>query len=286
MKVTKHLFVIIVALAALTTGAWAQTEAAARPAGKKKATASAATASQPGVTAADLQKLQDGLTAAQQQIQALQEELRRRDQAVQQAQTTAADAAAKAEAAQAQAKEDERTVGALQSDVAGLKSVSLTSSLSNAALKNAVMTIQEPTPAQPFAETEVYNKQMESQITIRFRGINITPGGYAAARIRAALASTGADLPTPFNSLTMPGASQSRLSEFFGSGRQSKITDFVDGRLGNVDLSSYVSADFLSAGVTSTSTRPTATPCVSARRGRKPSFRTAGVSSVARHGAW
>ncbi len=253
MKVTKHLFVIIVALAALTTGAWAQTEAAARPAGKKKATASAATASQPGVTAADLQKLQDGLTAAQQQIQALQEELRRRDQAVQQAQTTAADAAAKAEAAQAQAKEDERTVGALQSDVAGLKSVSLTSSLSNAALKNAVMTIQEPTPAQPFAETEVYNKQMESQITIHFRGINITPGGYAAAEFVRRSRALAADVSTPFNSLTMPGASQSRISEFFGSGRQSKITTFVDGRLGNVDLSSYISADFLSAGTTSTS---------------------------------
>ena len=53
----------------------------------------------------------------------------------------------------------------------------------------------------------------------------------------------------------MPGASQSQLSEFFGSARQSKITTFVDGRMGNVDLSSYVSADFLSAGVTSTSTQ-------------------------------
>jgi hypothetical protein len=53
----------------------------------------------------------------------------------------------------------------------------------------------------------------------------------------------------------MPGASQSRLSEFFGSGRQSKATVFVDGRLGHVDLSSYVSGDFLSAGVTSTSTQ-------------------------------
>ena len=51
----------------------------------------------------------------------------------------------------------------------------------------------------------------------------------------------------------MPGASQSQISEFFGSARQSKATVFVDGRLGNVDLSSYVSGDFLSAGVTSTS---------------------------------
>jgi hypothetical protein len=53
----------------------------------------------------------------------------------------------------------------------------------------------------------------------------------------------------------MPGASQSQLSEFFGSARQSKITTFVDGRYKNVDLSSYVSADFLSSGDTSTSTQ-------------------------------
>jgi len=53
----------------------------------------------------------------------------------------------------------------------------------------------------------------------------------------------------------MAGASQSDLSEWFGSARQSKITTFVEGRVRNVDLSSYVSADFLSAGVTSTSTQ-------------------------------
>jgi len=35
--------------------------------------------------------------------------------------------------------------------------------------------------------------------------------------IRARSRALGADLTTPFNSLTMPGASQSRLSEFFGS---------------------------------------------------------------------
>jgi hypothetical protein len=52
----------------------------------------------------------------------------------------------------------------------------------------------------------------------------------------------------------MPGASQSHESEFYGSGRQSKATVFVEGRLKNVDLSSYISTDFLSAGITSTST--------------------------------
>ena len=53
----------------------------------------------------------------------------------------------------------------------------------------------------------------------------------------------------------MPGASQSQLSEFFGSARQSRPTIYIAGRLNNVELSSYVSAYFLSAGVTSTATQ-------------------------------
>ena len=95
---------------------------------------------------------------------------------------------------------------------------------------------------------------MEGPLTIHFRGINITPGGYAAAETVRRSRALAADVSTPFNSLTMPGAPQSSAVGIFGSGRQSKITTFVDGRMKNVDLSSYVSADFLSAGVTSTST--------------------------------
>ena len=70
----------------------------------------------------------------------------------------------------------------------------------------------------------------------------------------------------------MPGASQSQLSEFFGSGRQSKATVFVDGRLGHVDLSSYVSGDFLSAASPPPRLKPIVTRFASARRGRRPSF--------------
>ncbi len=250
MKSTKYLFLIALALAALTAGGWAQNETVSE--GSQAKARIAESNGQAAVTAADLQKLQEGLAAAEKQIQALQEELQRRDKAVQQAQSTASDAAAKADAAQIQATRDAQTMDTLQSDVAGLKSVSATS-FNTASLKNAVMTMQEPVPAQP--ETEIFNKQMESPITIRFRGINITPGGYAAAEFVRRSRALAADVSTPFNSLTMPGASQSRLSEFFGSGRQSKVTTFVDGRLGKVDLSSYISADFLSAGVTSTGTQ-------------------------------
>lgn len=237
MKPTQYLFLTGLILVALTTGAWTQTDEASRSVGEKNHAAAAAQTQPP--TAADFQTLKDAISAQQQQIQALRDELRRRDQAVQQAQNAAADAAAKADA--------------LQSDVAGLKTASATSS-NNPVLMNAALSLQDSSSTSSPEPEQVFNKQMESAITIRFRGINITPGGYAAAEFVRRSRALSADLPTPFNSLTMPGASQSQLSEFFGSGRQSKTTVFVDGRLGNVDLSSYVSADFLSAGVTSTST--------------------------------
>jgi len=248
MKRPTQLFVIALASVALLTNSWAQSAGSAQT----PATTQPAAAAAQAVSAADFQALKDGLAAAQKQIQALQDELHRRDRAVDEAQSAAEAASAKADAAAVQAVKESQTVNALQSDVADLKSVNFSSS-KVPYLQNAVLNYQDSVAASQQPPTEVFNKQMESPITIRFRGINITPGGYAEGAALWRSRALSADVSTPFNSLTMPGASQSHFPEFYGSGRQSKITTFVDGRLGNVDLSSYISADFLSAGVTSTS---------------------------------
>jgi hypothetical protein len=240
MKQARNAFFIVFALG-LSTGAWTQTSQSTTP------------ASAHATTAADVQALKDAVAALREEVQSLRDELHRKDQVAKQAQSTAADASAKADPAQAQALREQETVSHLGSDFAGLKSVSNTAA-NQPALKNAVLSLQDTPQAPNPDQSQTYNKQMEGPLTIHFRGINITPGGYAAAETVWRSRAIGADVSTPFNSLTMPGASQSSVSEFFGSGRQSKITTFVDGRLSNVDLSSYVSADFLSAGVTSTST--------------------------------
>jgi len=251
MKSTKPLFLVVLVLAALSAGAWAQTSTPPVP--KKKHKPAATAPAQPAVTAADVQALKDALAAQQQQIQQLDQQLQQAQQSWQQAQAAATDAASQASAAQTQASQQQKAVVALQGDVADLRSVNSTAS-NSAVLKNAVLSLQDSPQTSNQQPEQVFNKQMESPITIRFRGINITPGGYAAAEFVRRSRALGADIATPFNSLTMPGASQSQLSEFFGSGRQSKTTVFVDGRVGKLDLSSYISADFLSAGVTSTST--------------------------------
>ena len=219
----------VCAILFLATGLVAQTSAPPKP---KKAKPAPAT-----LTAADVQSLKDAITAQQaalaqqqQQIQELRDELHRKDQGVQQAQSAATDAAAKADAAQAQASQQQQTVGELKTDVTDLK----------ANLANTVVTVQE---TQKIAS--------ESPTAIHFKGITVSPGGFLAAETVWRSRALAADVNTPFNSVTMPGASASNMSEFFGSGRQSRISMLAEGRLASVKLSGYVEADFLSAGVSS-----------------------------------
>jgi len=218
----------------LATSLVAQTSTAPKP---KKARAAT-------ITAADVQALKDAIAAQQsalasqeQQIQALQDELHRKDQAAQQAQASAADAAAKADAAQAQASQDQQAVVALKSDVTDLKTTT----------NNTQVTLQES-----LKEVTNVGAEWESPSSLHLKGITITPSGFAEAAFVRRSRELGADLPTPFNSLTMPGASQSNLSEFFGSARQSRASVFFGGRLSDVEVSGYISADFLAASVTGT----------------------------------
>src|SRR5579863_5831513 len=224
MKRTKNVFLTALTLAALSAGAWAETPAVAVSSAKK---AAAAPAPAPTVvTAADVQALKDALAAQQLQIQRLSQQLER-----QQAQQAAAEAASKNEAKPAPPQQVAEVTGvAVQQDT------------------TPALNLQDTPPGKP--------NPLESPIvSIHFKGITITPGGFAEAAFVRRSRALGADLPTPLNSLTMPGASQSTLSEFFGSGRQSRPTVYIDGRLKNVEFSSYISGDFLSAGDTSSATQ-------------------------------
>ena len=226
MKSTRTLFLTALTLAVLTTSVWAVDPASGAPATKETTPAPAP----PPITAADVQALKDAITAQQQQIERLTLQL---ESLTGHSQQSAPEAPDKVNATQTQPPQ----VAEVRSSVAvqdGSPSPGLN--------------MQETTPpAHP-------NPLESPVISIHFKGITITPGGFAEAAFVRRSRALGADLPTPFNSLTMPGASQSRMSEFFGSARQSRPTVYVDGRLGSVELSSYVSGDFLSAADTSSAT--------------------------------
>jgi hypothetical protein len=234
MKRTKHVLLTALMLAALSTGAWAEEPGSGKPAGSEAAAAPAT----PTVTTADVQSLKDALAAQQLQIERLTQQLQRQQDW--QAQQIAAEPAAKANAAPTQAVAPQQ-----------LAALSNTAAIQQTGPSPTGLDLQD-TQVNPNAKP---NPLESPVISIHFKGITITPGGFAAAEFVRRSRALGADLTTPFNSLTMPGASQSQLSEFFGSARQSRPTIYVDGRLNNVELSSYVSGDFLSAGVTSTATQ-------------------------------
>lgn len=233
MKVKTHLLGSALALVAMTTGLWAQTQTAANllpedSAGGKTVTAanSTAAATPTPITAADIQSLKDAIAAQQLQIEALKEQLKMRMEPA--------------------------ASGGPSAPAATPTTPAATSNGLDAAAIAGVSGVQDQ-QAMTAPSTEKPLSPIEGPLTIHFRGIGVTPGGYAEGAFVRRSRALASDLSTPFNSLTMPGASQSAMSEFFGSGRQSKITTFVDGRAGNVVLSSYVSADFLSSGTSSNS---------------------------------
>jgi hypothetical protein len=245
-------------LACFTASVWAQTQVASNAAPDPGAAKPAPTAGQPAITAADIQALKDALAAQQLEIEALKQQLQQRNNSATAIQpSTPAAAQPSGEAAtqpaplQSSTSESSAKSEISESSSSGPHEIAELSP----AISPQQQNVQNPlTPESTQGSPDIYNKQMEGPLTIRFRGIHITPGGYAAGEFGWRSRALDADMATPFNSLTMPGASQSQMPEVFGSARQSKITGFVDGRVGKIDLSAYVSTDFLSAGVTSTST--------------------------------
>ena len=220
---------VVVFLAAVAMAQTATTTTA-----KKKKTTTAA------ITAKDVQELKDALAAQQQQIQQLRDEMRRRDaalqqaqQQLQQAQTAASDAQAKADQAASQAAKQQQAVSDLKTDMADVKQ--------NAT--NAALSLQET--------QKNIKSSLENPLALHYKGITITPGGFLAAETVWRQHALGADVNTPFNSIPFDGASATRMSEFFGSGRQSRISMLAEGKLSSAKLSGYVEADFLSAAVTS-----------------------------------
>jgi hypothetical protein len=194
------------------------------------------------VTAKDVEELRQAVEAQQKQIEQLRQQLSQRDQAwqqqlqqVQQSSQAAANAAqAKADQAALQASQQQQAVSDLKTDVNDVKQ--------NAA--NAALALQE---------TQKSVANLESPLAIHFKGITITPGGFLAGETVWRQHALGADINTPFNSIPFSGATAAHMDEFFGSGRQSRISMLAEGKLKSATLTGYVEADFLSAGTTSNS---------------------------------
>jgi hypothetical protein len=187
-----------------------------------------------------LSEMKQAIDAQQQQIHQLSQQVQSRDQRIQQleqrldqSQAVAMQAQTKADAAAAQAGEQQQNVTALKNDVSDLKSNATSVALS-------------------LQETQTnFRSSLESPMALHYKGITITPGGFLAAETVYRNHALGSDINTPFNAIPYSGASQTNLSEFFGSGRQSRVSLLAEGKLDSAKLTGYFEADFLSSGITS-----------------------------------
>jgi len=204
------------------------------PAKKKTTTKTGA------VTAQDVQELKNALAAQQQQIRELKAEMQRREAALSQAQQQMQAAQAAAGAAQAKADQAAQTASQQQQAVSDLKT-DVSDIKQNAT--NAALSLQET--------QKNIQSSLESPVALHYKGINITPVGFLAAETVWRSHALGSDINTPFNSIPFDGSAQSHMSEFFGSGRQSRIGFLAEGALSNFTMRGYVEADFLGTGVTS-----------------------------------
>jgi len=194
------------------------------------------------MVATELHELREARAEEQKQIQALQQEvtmlkdqMQKRETALEQAQAAVAAAQGRADQAASQAGQQQQSVADLRSDVNDLKQ--------NAT--NAALSLQE-------TQKNIMGA-VESPGAIHYRGITVTPGGFLAAETVWRGHALGADVNTPFSSIPFAGADAAHLSEFYGSGRQSRISMLAEGKLASVKFTGYVESDFLSSGTTSNS---------------------------------
>ena len=110
---------------------------------------------------------------------------------------------------------------------------------------SVISTGNAPASAQPNQDTAT------TPNSINIKGISLTPGGFMAAETVWRQKAIGSDVNTSFNANIFPGNSQAHMSEFNASGRQSRISMLVEGKLADVKIGGYYETDFLSAGVTS-----------------------------------
>lgn len=195
-------------------------------------------------SSSEIQELKDAIAAQQQQIQQQQQQIQEmhqqivsRDQALQtlQQRVDRADAAV-SQAQQAAQKESEVTASdfsTLQHDVTDLEAANASTSAS-------------------LTETQKRVGVLESPLTIHFKGVSLTPGGFVSGDTVWRQRAMYSDIGTQFNAIPFSASGQARASDLYGSGRASRISLLARGNWEQTVLSGYYEADFLGVGVAST----------------------------------
>lgn len=215
----------------------AQTTTTKKPAARKPATKKAPVESP---VEREIRELREQMQSQQAQIDALKRDNAEKDarlataqQSAQGAEAAAASASAKADSLSTSLSANTEAVSTLNSTVTDLKTT-------NVGL------------AQTLSDTKkTITDAIESPVSIRYKGVQITPVAFFAAESVWRQRAMNSDVNTGFNSTPYPGAAQANTTELNFSGRQSRIGALFEGNTGPFKMSGYVEADFLGAGASS-----------------------------------
>ncbi|MGH9588596.1 MAG: hypothetical protein ACRD3F_16755 [Acidobacteriaceae bacterium] len=94
--------------------------------------------------------------------------------------------------------------------------------------------------------------EIEHPDAIHYKGVTLSPqGSFIEAATVYRSAATGGGINTPFTGIPLENSDQAQMSEFFGSGRQSRLALKATGKLANMKLTGYYEMDWLGTGITS-----------------------------------
>ena len=191
-----------------------------------------------------MQEMRQQFQQQQEEIDQLKQQLQSRDQQLQQAQDTAQQAQQAAQQAQTQ--------------VQAVQQSSSSSSEAYTTLHQAVQNVQaQAEQAQQKATmAQQDQKQLKKKIThpddIYYKGITISPKGtFLAAETDWRSGATGGGLNTPFTGVPLQNSPAAQLTEFNGTGRQSRIALKATGKLADWTMTGYYEMDWLGTGITS-----------------------------------
>ena len=234
---------VVLMLSTLSLHAQTSTAAPAKATAKKKVVKESAEQKA-------IRELQEKMAAQQSEIDDLKQQNAAKDAALSAAQSTAASAqstaaTATSEAAAASAQA-QSAAAATQSQADAVTSLKSTVSDLQTANSNLVTTIS--------TTKSDLNDSINSPAALHYKGVTITPGGFAAFEGVWRERSVNSDINTPFNNIPFPSANEGHVSELNLSGRQSRLSALVEATAGKtVPLAPTTEMDWLGTGTTSNS---------------------------------
>lgn len=184
---------------------------------------------------AQVETLQDKLDQAQTQIQQQQGQIEHLHQSLQES----------INALQQEQQQLRASVQKANDEVVVARNAAVEAGSQVTAVKTSVEATQTSLVAQ-----DKRVKNLEDPIAIRYKGLRITPGGFVESTIVVRTRNENADIANSYAGVPLNGSPNSKLTEFRGSVRDSRLSLMVQGNAGSTELAGYFELDFMGAAPT------------------------------------